>query len=344
MRRRVRVVGADDALELAQHPCRGVLGRADDRKRAGALAVEREALGVAGRDEEVEAGVEAEPDRARVLDDAVAEALVRHVEEGHQAARREQLDHLRPLLGREVAAGRVVAAGVQDDDRPGRRRRERGAHRREVDAFGRRVVVRVGADLEAGALEQGAVVLPARLADQDRRCRIQALQQVGADLQAAGAADRLDGRDPPLAARRRVAEDERLGRRVVGGDAVDRQVAARLRRFHHHLLGLADAAKQRQLAVLVVVDADAEVHLARVGVGDELLVQAQDRVAGAISTASKSEDMKGFLRVPLLAKRAPGAICRHRPARPVRARGTACLRYSDRPPSEPRQPRNLYLP
>ena len=183
--------------------------------------------------------------------------------------------------GAHVAAGRVVAAGVQDDDRPGRGRLQRGAHRREVDVLLDRVVVGVGADLEAGALEQGAVVLPARLADQHLGVGAHALEQIGADLEAAGAADRLDGGDPAGLARRVLgAEHQRLGRGVVGGDAVDRQVAARLGGLDQHLLGGADAAQDRQLAVLVVVDADAEIDLGGVGIGGELLVETQDRVAG----------------------------------------------------------------
>ena len=55
-------------------------------------------------------------DHGAVFGDAVAEALVGHVEEGHQLARLDGGDHLVPLRGREVVAGRVVAAGVQHDD------------------------------------------------------------------------------------------------------------------------------------------------------------------------------------------------------------------------------------
>ena len=48
-----------------------------------------------------------------VFVDAVAEALVGHVEERNQAALRDDLDHLVPLRVGQVGAGRVVAAGVQ---------------------------------------------------------------------------------------------------------------------------------------------------------------------------------------------------------------------------------------
>jgi hypothetical protein len=150
-----------------------------------------------------------------------------------------------------------------------------------------------------------------------------------AALNAAGAADRLDGGDPSLAARRRIGtEDERLGRRVVGGDAVDRQVAARLARFHQRFLGGADAAQQRQLPVLVVVDADAEVDLGRVGIGGELLVQAEDRVAGRHFDGVEERRHAGVL------VGACWKTCRrrHLPTFPLRSRPAgrpASLRYAD---------------
>ena len=75
------------------------------------------------------------------------------------------------------------------------------------------------------------------------------------------------------------AEQERLHRAVVGGDAVDRQVAARRALVGHRVLGALDAFEHRQLAVVVVVDADAEIDLVRIGVGDEGLGDAEDGVA-----------------------------------------------------------------
>jgi hypothetical protein len=105
-------------------------------------------------------------------------------------------------------------------------------------------------------------------------------------LQAAGAAQGLHGGDAAALDRLAVGPKyQALDGAVIGGDAVDGQVAARLGRFHHASLGLLHALEQRQLAVVVVVDADAQVDLVGVGVGGELLVEAQDGVARAISTA-----------------------------------------------------------
>ena len=98
----------------------------------------------------------------------------------------------RPLLRRRIDAGRVVAAGVQHDDRAVRAAaRSAREHAVEVEAARRRVVVRVAVDREAGALEQRAVVLPAGIADPDLRAGREPAQEIGADLEAAGAAQRL---------------------------------------------------------------------------------------------------------------------------------------------------------
>ncbi|MDF2975268.1 MAG: hypothetical protein K0R61_5718 [Microvirga sp.] len=90
-----------------------------------------------------------------------------------------------------------------------------------------RVVIGIGVDLEARGLEELAVVLPARIADPHLRPRLDELQEVRADFQAAGAAQRLHGDD----ALGLLAENECLHRAVVGREAVDRQIAARCRAF-----------------------------------------------------------------------------------------------------------------
>ena len=55
-------------------------------------------------------------------------------------------DDLVPLGGRDVVAGRVVAAGVQHDDGAGRRGVQRGEHAVEVDAALGGVVVGIAVD------------------------------------------------------------------------------------------------------------------------------------------------------------------------------------------------------
>jgi hypothetical protein len=98
------------------------------------------------------------------------------------------------------------------------------------------------------------------------------LQEVGTDLQATGTADSLHrghpaGRDGfGAGAKHQVLDD-----RIVGGDAVDRQVAAGLGRFHHGLLRRLHALQQRQFAVLVVIDTDAQIDLCRIGVGRRIV-------------------------------------------------------------------------
>jgi hypothetical protein len=185
-----------------------------------------------------------------------------------------------------------VAAGVEDDDRPGRHRGQRRLHAGEIDAARGCVVVGVVLDREACRFEQGAVVFPARVADVDLGLGQQALQVIGADLERAGAAQAFAGDGAAGGEQFGIlAEQQALHRVVVGGDAFDGLVAARRLGFQARLLGGLDRAQQGNLAVVTKIDADAEVDLVRVGVGIEGFVEAQDGVAGAISTAAKRDDM-----------------------------------------------------
>ena len=104
------------------------------------------------------------------------------------------------------------------------------------------VVVGVGLDREAGAFEQRAVVLPARVADPDLRVRARCCCRKSAPTfrpPVPPSACTVTTR--PVLDRRAVgAEHQRLHGLVVGGDAVDRQVAARRARSRRSsLLGVA---------------------------------------------------------------------------------------------------------
>jgi len=173
-----------------------------------------------------------------------------------------------------------VAAGVQHDDGAGWRGLQRRQHVGHAHASRGGVVVGIGLDGEAGVGEQRAVVLPAGVADQHLGAGLDPLQEVGADLQATGAAQGLHGGHAAFGQQGRAgAEYQPLHGLVVGGDAVDGQVALGLGRLEQLLLGRRHALQHRQLALVVEIDADAEVDLGRVGVGGKLFVEAEDGVA-----------------------------------------------------------------
>ena len=76
---------------------------------------------------------------------------------------------LGPLLGVEVVAGRVVAAGVQKHDRAGLEALETALHGFEVDAVLLLVEVGVAVDLEACVLKKRDVVAPGGVGDDGLR-------------------------------------------------------------------------------------------------------------------------------------------------------------------------------
>src|SRR5690606_32047323 len=172
---------------------------------------------------------------------------------------------------------RVVAAGVQDDDRAGRQGLQVGQHAGAVHAVGGGVVVAVVVNREAGAFEQGAVVFPAGIADGHGGVGQQALEEVGAGLQRAGAAQRLGGDHAAVGQQGGVgAEQQLLHGAVVAGQALDRQVAARRAGGQAGLLGLGHCLEQRNAPILVVVNPDTEIDLGGAAIGIERFVEAQD--------------------------------------------------------------------
>jgi len=107
------------------------------------------------------------------------------------------------------------------------------------------------------------------------------LQEICADFQASGAAERLHRDDAPFLERGTVrAEDQLADRAVVGGQPIDRQVAAGRGLLEQHALGAAHALQERHLALVIVVDADAEVDLFGIPVGVERFGESKDRIAG----------------------------------------------------------------
>ena len=282
VRGRAGIDGADDALDLRLHRLGRVRIRTDHRQRAHALAIQREGLGVRiGHDEAVDAGLGDDAYGGAIFRDALVEALVGHVDEGEKAAFLQQRRDLLPLRDGQVGAGGVVAARMQQDHGTGFQPAQVGQHAGEIQAMRGGVEIGVVDDVEAGRAEYGAMVFPAGIADRHRGVRQQLLQQVRAHAQGAAAADGLGGGDAAGGDQLRIlAEHQLAGGGVIGRQAVDGQVAARLALGGQGFFDAAHAVEQGDAALLVVVDADAQVDLLGAGIGVVSLGQPQDGVAG----------------------------------------------------------------
>ena len=143
VRRRVRVVRADHALQLRQHARGFFLACRDDRQRADALAVQRERLRERRRHEHVQFRRGEQTHGGGVRFDVVAEALIGDVEERHQLRALTTSTTCFHCSARQVHAGRVVAARVQHDDRAGRHSCSAPPAWRRSSRRAWRVVVRV---------------------------------------------------------------------------------------------------------------------------------------------------------------------------------------------------------
>ena len=134
------------------------------------------------------------------------------------------------------------------------------------------------------------MIVPAWIAQVGGRSGEKPSQKIGPDLERTSAAERCDGRDSAFGDDRRgVAEDQALHELVVGGGTIDRLVPAWRQRFQSGTLGGADGREQRDLAVFVQVDADAQVDLG--GAVSALNASVSPRIGsrGAISTAANSD-------------------------------------------------------
>ena len=232
-------------------------------ERADAFAIHREGLRERAGNEELQTGRGEQVERHGVFRDAIGKALVGHVDEGHQTAGADDVDDFFPLRFGEVGAGRVVTAGMQHDDGILGHRFELGFHAGEIDAASGRVVIRVGTDLESGGFEQRTVVFPARVADIGLGVRQEALQEIGADFQRTGAAERFGGDHAAFGEERRIlAEQQGLYGLVIGAEAFDGLVATCRHRLQTGFFGDFDGAEQRDFSVVIEIDTDAQIDFA----------------------------------------------------------------------------------
>jgi len=172
-----------------------------------------------------------------------------------------------------------MAACVEDDDAPAGEALQLRDHPLEIEAVGFGVIVGIGFDVEAGRLEERAVILPARVADPEGRLREVPLQEIRADLQGARPARSLYRHRPPLGDQRRIGpEQELLDLCVIGGDADLGKVILGVLSGVPALLRIADDVEHRDFPAAVLVNSHAQIDLLRIGVGVERFGQAKDRV------------------------------------------------------------------
>ena len=240
----------------------------------------------------------------------MAKALVGHVQESGQALGLHHLNHLVPLRCGDVVARGVVTASMQDHDGACGCRFQGGEHAFKVDAAFVCIVVGIGVHSEARLCEQGTMVFPAGVADQHFGSGQQFFQEVGANFQAACAAQALDGgHAAAFHWLRGRTEDQALDGVVVGRNTVNRQVPARRGLVHHGFFRLLNALQQGQFAVVVEINAHTQVHFVGVGVCGKLLIQSQDGIAGRHLDASKHRHRRSLEEGLVKKKAGKGAEC-----------------------------------
>ena len=128
--------------------------------------------------------------------EAVAEALVGEVDEGHQSPIQHQVGDRLPFVGLQVGAGGVVAAPMEENDISRLRLLQVVHHRLEVDGACFRVEIPVWTCLDADLRENCQVVGPGRRAGPDRPPAFGASHQIEEQAQRTAAARGLRRAQP----------------------------------------------------------------------------------------------------------------------------------------------------
>src|SRR5579864_5381341 len=142
---------AREAYQLAHGGIGVRLRLAHHAQGARALAVQTEVLRARHREQQLrELGAE-EPQAEGVRVQALAEALVGHVDEGDELTALDQREDLAPFALSQVGARRVVTRGVQQHHGPRRQPLERGEHLLELHSAARRIVIGIGLEPDPAA-------------------------------------------------------------------------------------------------------------------------------------------------------------------------------------------------
>lgn len=260
---RAGVQRADENLDLGVDALDLLGVGADDGEGTNTLTVETHVLGERLAEGNLLALLDEVADGKGVgVGVAAGEALVGHVEEGEVAVSLDDLADLLPLLLGGVDAGRVVGAGVEEEDAALGGGLDVGNHALEVEADGVLVVVAVLFNLEAGVGEDGLVVSPRGGGDVDLLvAAVELLEEGSADAESTSARQGLGDEE--------AVEDGRVG--AVGelgsqgrelGDTGDAGVLLVHVGVNDGLLGGADGGQNERLALVVTVGTNTEVDLA----------------------------------------------------------------------------------
>lgn len=196
---RVGDFGALQDGELGRHVVSGSAGVGpggrEEVKDARALAVEPEVLGEGLGDDHFEALVDEVADGPGIADQIPGgKTLVGAVKEGEVVALAHDGGNALPLVLGRVDAGRVMSAGMQQDDGAGRGGAQAGDHAIEVETLGLGVEVGVLHDGQAHAAKDLVVVGPGRVGEVDgRRLGMEAREEESPQMDGASARDGLEG-------------------------------------------------------------------------------------------------------------------------------------------------------
>lgn len=181
------------------------------------------------------------------------EALVGHVEESKVTLLLHDIADLAPLVLGRVNTGGVVSTGVQQDDAAVRSSLDVLDQTLEVQTDGVLVVVAVLLDLEAGVLEDGAVVGPAGVGEVDLLgAGVEALKESTSDAEGTGTGDGLGDDQAVILEDSRVGAVGKLGGGVgEGGDTGDTSVFLVAARRNDLVLGGADGGQDVGLALVI---------------------------------------------------------------------------------------------
>lgn len=191
--RGVRVEGTDENLDLGVHALL-LLGRlADKGESTNTLTIETHVLGETLAQGNVVALFHKVARSEGILVSVSAgKALVGHVEEGKVALLLHDVANLAPLVLSRVNTGRIVSAGMEQDNAVLGSGLDVGNQALEVETDGVLVVVAVLLHLDTGVLEDSVVVGPAGGGEVDLlRVRVEALQESTTNSQGTSAGNGL---------------------------------------------------------------------------------------------------------------------------------------------------------